>query len=167
MHPQAPHAAPVSEPPSAASLAAVIAFTAVFASVPAARLRPNTALEADLGITGDDGVDFLDAFSARFEIDMRDYQGPHFAPEGVGGGHFAALVALFGAACVVLNPAFSASTRAATFCIVVAVVVVIRRLNRRRRGAGRPSETPADSLRPLTIAHLARIVYLKRWPPEI
>ena len=49
------------------------------------KLRPTTRLNRDLGMEGDDAVEFFDAFSQQFRVDLRQLgEGWHiyFAPEG-------------------------------------------------------------------------------------
>ncbi len=59
----------------------LIEFTAKMAAVKPARLSGSTRLFEDLGMDGDDGVEFLDAFGQEFGVDMAacdpiDYFGP-------------------------------------------------------------------------------------------
>ncbi|TQV61997.1 MAG: DUF1493 family protein [Sulfurovum sp.] len=51
---------------------------------PAIALTRKTSLEDDLGITGDDGVDFLEEFHERFPFDIGDFGtlGYYFRGEG-------------------------------------------------------------------------------------
>jgi len=45
-------------------------------------LRADTRLEEDLGMTGDDAAEFLEAFAAAFEIDLTGIEfHKHFGPE--------------------------------------------------------------------------------------
>ena len=62
------------------------------------KLRPYTTLSYDLGIEGDDAVEFFESFDRRFAVDLRplgqDWS-RYFAPEGVGlGGIVFVLAAL-------------------------------------------------------------------------
>jgi hypothetical protein len=48
-------------------------------------LRRETALERDLGITGDDAVEFIEAFSDEFNVDVADLRlSDYFDGEGFG-----------------------------------------------------------------------------------
>jgi len=48
-------------------------------------MDPTTQIEYDLGITGDDSVEFMDEFFERFEIDASGYDhSKYFGPEGFG-----------------------------------------------------------------------------------
>lgn len=60
-------------------------FVSKYWSVPVNRLSQETKLEDDLGITGDDAVDFFDKFSKEFNIDLSalDFR-RYFESEGVG-----------------------------------------------------------------------------------
>ena len=58
-------------------------FVSDFWGVKLERLKPETRLEKDLGMTGLDGLDFLEKFSERFNIDMTECDpSKHFGPEG-------------------------------------------------------------------------------------
>jgi Protein of unknown function (DUF1493) len=48
----------------------VVAFVAKETAIRVDRIRPDTTLVGDLGITGDDGIELLEAFSRRFGVDM-------------------------------------------------------------------------------------------------
>jgi acyl carrier protein len=48
------------------------------------RITPETRLQSDLGIDGDDGAEFLDRFQQEFVVDMSMLQyAQHFGPEGI------------------------------------------------------------------------------------
>ena len=50
---------------------------------PEGRLVRTTRLERDLGITGDDAVEFLEAFVEKFNLDMSDFDmTKYFSGEG-------------------------------------------------------------------------------------
>ena len=60
----------------------VRAFVAEYWSEPESRLFAETSVNCDLGMDGDDGVEFMDAFSVRFNVDLTEF--PHdkyFGPE--------------------------------------------------------------------------------------
>jgi hypothetical protein len=53
--------------------------------VSSSRLRPNTRLFHDLGVDGDDGPEFIDAFARRFGVDLTGFDPSlHFGPEAAG-----------------------------------------------------------------------------------
>jgi len=57
-------------------------FVCEFCGVPLDKLRPETRLEEDLGMTGADAADFLEAFAGEFEVDLTGIEfHKHFAPE--------------------------------------------------------------------------------------
>ncbi len=61
----------------------VATFVAESLAVPVGRLRAETRLEEDLGVTGDDAAGFLKAFSERFGVEMSEMDlRRHFGPEG-------------------------------------------------------------------------------------
>lgn len=60
----------------------VMIFVAGFISTPVDKISPKTTLFGDLRIDGDDGVELLEAFKDRFEVDMGPYRAVHFGPEG-------------------------------------------------------------------------------------
>jgi acyl carrier protein len=61
----------------------VRALVAEMSCVRLDRLRPETRLEEDLGITGDDAAELLQAFAERFGVDMTGLSfHKHFGPEG-------------------------------------------------------------------------------------
>jgi hypothetical protein len=46
-------------------------------------IREDTDLRHDIGIFGDDAVEFFDSFSVRFSVDLRDFDpGEYFEGEG-------------------------------------------------------------------------------------
>lgn len=53
------------------------------AGVPVSKIHPDTRLEEDLGMTGIDSADFLEAFAKEFDIDLTglDFH-KHSGPEG-------------------------------------------------------------------------------------
>src|SRR5437773_2571583 len=47
------------------------------------RLTPDTTLFDDLGIDGDDAIEFFEAFQQRFEVDLGSFElRRYFGPEG-------------------------------------------------------------------------------------
>lgn len=62
----------------------VFEFLADQVGVSISKLSAETTLFGDLGIDGDDGVEFLEAFARRFEIDCSNLQvADYFGPEGL------------------------------------------------------------------------------------
>ena len=53
----------------------VIAFVAEYWEEPKNRLFAETSINIDLGMDGDDGVEFMQAFSRRFAVDLERF--PH------------------------------------------------------------------------------------------
>ncbi len=48
-------------------------------------LSADTRLLDDLGMDGDDAVEFMEAFSKEFDVDMSEFEfDKHFGPEGFG-----------------------------------------------------------------------------------
>jgi hypothetical protein len=46
-------------------------------------LQPSSRLTQDLGLTGHDGTEFIDAWAQRFKVDVRGFSsGRYFGPEG-------------------------------------------------------------------------------------
>lgn len=62
----------------------VFAFVAEQVGVSATKLSDETTLFGDLGVDGDDGVEFLRQFSEHFQVDISSLQvGNYFGPEGI------------------------------------------------------------------------------------
>ena len=60
----------------------VTEFVARHWSEPASRLTPATSLEDDLGMTGEDAAEFIQAFAAEFRVDLSGFEfGRHFGDE--------------------------------------------------------------------------------------
>lgn len=60
----------------------ILDFVAGRAGAASRRIGPETSL-ADLGLDGDDALEFFDAFAARFSVDLSAFDpGKHFGPEG-------------------------------------------------------------------------------------
>jgi len=50
--------------------------------VSATRLTPTTTLGRDLGVDGDDGVELIQAYGRRFDVDLSDFRpSQHFGAE--------------------------------------------------------------------------------------
>lgn len=63
----------------------VQSFVSSFWGVKVDRLKKETRLEGDLGITGDDAIEFFDAFHEEFKVDLKDLDlRKYFGGEGFG-----------------------------------------------------------------------------------
>ena len=63
----------------------VISFVARQTGVKVNRVNLDTAINFDLGIDGDDGSEFVEAFSKTFQVDMTGFRfDEYFGPEGLG-----------------------------------------------------------------------------------
>ncbi|PKM30871.1 MAG: hypothetical protein CVV07_06555 [Gammaproteobacteria bacterium HGW-Gammaproteobacteria-11] len=61
----------------------IIAFVSEFTRVNAEKISPDTLINFDLGVDGDDGAELLEAFSARFGVDLSSISETYFGPEGL------------------------------------------------------------------------------------
>ena len=60
----------------------VIAFVAEYWEVPKSQLFAETSINNDLGMDGDDGLEFMKAFSRRFAVDLGTFPyDNYFGPE--------------------------------------------------------------------------------------
>jgi acyl carrier protein len=60
----------------------LIEFVSAELGVKPSRLSPNTRLNQDLGVDGDDGLEFMSAFSHRFGVNMSAFEASqYFGPE--------------------------------------------------------------------------------------
>ncbi|OFE13433.1 hypothetical protein PHACT_10025 [Pseudohongiella acticola] len=64
----------------------IIAFVSEFTGVKAEKISPDTLINFDLGVDGDDGTELLEEFSARFGVDLSPIPETYFGPEGVSVG---------------------------------------------------------------------------------
>jgi hypothetical protein len=65
--------------------ARVVQFVCDFWCEPSDKLRPETRLEEDLGMTGDDAAEFLEEFAEEFQVNLTGIEfHKHFGPEGCG-----------------------------------------------------------------------------------
>jgi hypothetical protein len=61
----------------------VTVMVAEFGGYPIERLSADSVLEADVGITGDDADEFMEAYSREFQIDLSGFEFyRHFDAEG-------------------------------------------------------------------------------------
>lgn len=62
----------------------VIDFVAAFTGFKAERIHSQTTLYGDLGVAGDDGLDLIQAYGKKFQVDLTEFQSEHhFGSEGV------------------------------------------------------------------------------------
>ncbi len=60
----------------------VIEFVAEFVGVDSSEITPDTLINMDLGVDGDDGLELLEEFSSRFSVDLSGVEENYFGPEG-------------------------------------------------------------------------------------
>jgi len=60
----------------------VIEFVAEFTGVSASKITPDTLINNDLGVDGDDGCELLSEYSERFQVDISGIDETYFGPEG-------------------------------------------------------------------------------------
>lgn len=61
----------------------LLEFTAMATGVPISKLSINSRLFEDLGLEGDDALEFMDSYFEKFKVDSADFQfGDYFGPEG-------------------------------------------------------------------------------------
>ncbi len=60
----------------------IVAFVADYLMVAPDKIKPETLIVDDLGVDGDDGWEFIQEFSQRFDVDLSDYENCYFGPEG-------------------------------------------------------------------------------------
>ncbi|MCF7789043.1 MAG: DUF1493 family protein [Prosthecobacter sp.] len=62
----------------------VIEFVADFMGFKAERIHLHTTLYGDLGIAGDDGLELIQTFGEKFQVDLTGFQSArHFGSEGL------------------------------------------------------------------------------------
>ena len=62
--------------------ASLVEFLSKELGVPISRLTPSTTLGRDLGVDGDDGVELIEFYGRRFDVDLSGFRpGEHFGPE--------------------------------------------------------------------------------------
>ena len=65
-------------------LQSISEFVAEFCAIPQSQLSATSRLEEDLGVSGDDAADLLEAFSTRYSVDLSSIRPHrHFWPEGL------------------------------------------------------------------------------------
>ncbi len=60
----------------------VISFIADFTGVDEVKVKPETLVNDDLGVDGDDGIELLENFSDRFDVDLSSMTKNYFGSEG-------------------------------------------------------------------------------------
>lgn len=79
-----PEEAGRKDPPGFDISSVVELFIAEATLYPREKMTPDTTLFGDMGVDGDDGIEFLTLFAERFRIDMTGLNwSQHFGPEGV------------------------------------------------------------------------------------
>ncbi|MGA2153476.1 MAG: DUF1493 family protein [Bryobacteraceae bacterium] len=89
----------------------IIAFTADEIGVKRGRIRLDSRLLHDLGMDGDDAVEFFEEFSKRFHVDvtpLSNHWAQHFGPEIGGGPILLAVIGLAVGAATLLHKAVPA-----------------------------------------------------------
>lgn len=61
----------------------VIAFVAEFTGVKKDKISPESLINDELGVAGDDGSELLEEFGNRFNVDISTINDIYFGPEGV------------------------------------------------------------------------------------
>jgi acyl carrier protein len=61
----------------------IIKFISEFTAVKAEKITPNTLINIDLGVDGDDGAELLEEYSKRFNVDLSPISEVYFGPEGM------------------------------------------------------------------------------------
>ena len=61
----------------------VIAFVAEQTGVKSERITLDTLVNDDLGVDGDDGSEFMEAFAERFNVDLSPINQIYFGPESM------------------------------------------------------------------------------------
>ena len=55
----------------------------------------KSSIEDELGITGDDAIEFMEKFAAKYKVDLSDFEvSKYFSPEGFSGNPFIALTTI-------------------------------------------------------------------------
>jgi len=60
----------------------VVKFVADFTGAEVSQIDLNTKVNDDLGVDGDDGIEFLEEFSQRFDVNLTGINKKYFGPEG-------------------------------------------------------------------------------------
>jgi hypothetical protein len=61
----------------------IIKFISELTSVKAEKISPNTLINIDLGVDGDDGAELLEEYAKRFNVDLTPISEVYFGPEGL------------------------------------------------------------------------------------
>jgi len=137
----------------------VIALVAEELEVPVSKLTPSSRLLEDLGMDGDDAVEFFQAFEERFSPELEPlyrHWAKHFGPEGWGWSDYqlnwAALAALgvLGAGLVGVLPIWSSGVGGAGLLATFVLGWLSERKNRPHV--------------PITVRDLIEAAVTKHWP---
>lgn len=137
----------------------VIPWVADELNVPISKLTPSSRLLEDLGVDGDDAVNFFRAFERRFAAELEPlyrHWARHFGPEGLGWSDYrinrvaVAALALIGAGILDVAPMWSTGLGAAA---LGATLVLGSRSERKNR--------PHI---PITLRDLIEAAATQRWP---
>lgn len=60
----------------------VVNFVADYTGIKPSQITPDTLINEELGVDGDDGSELLLAFSEKFEVDLTPINRTYFGPEG-------------------------------------------------------------------------------------
>lgn len=63
----------------------VVFFLSEYFHCKADSIRMNSRLDREFGVDGDDGVDFVNAFAARFHVDLREFDASRYFGAEAGG----------------------------------------------------------------------------------
>ena len=66
----------------------VINFVADYTGTKSLQITPDTLINEELGVDGDDGSELLLAFSEKFKVDLTPINETYFGPEGFSLGTF-------------------------------------------------------------------------------
>ncbi|WP_444916856.1 DUF1493 family protein [Microbulbifer sp. JMSA003] len=61
----------------------IIIFISEFTAVKAEKITPDTLINIDLGVDGDDGKELLEEYSKKFNVDLSTISEVYFGPEGI------------------------------------------------------------------------------------
>ncbi|WP_165184083.1 acyl carrier protein [Caulobacter soli] len=138
----------------------VIALLAEERGLSVSEIDLNSRLLEDLGMDGDDAVEFFDLYEKRFAVDLKPLWGhwrKHFGPEGLGWSDYRFNLAAF--ACICCMAAGLYWTTLPPWVTPVAGLALITTF-----GLGWRSERKNKPHVSLTAAHLIEAAVTKRWP---
>ena len=121
------------------------------------RIKPSSRLLQDLGMDGDDAVDFFISLEERFGTDisaLREKWGEHFGPEGFScwnGLVIMPMAIIAGAGAGLLDLGFLGGA-AIFIALLTAWILAIRKWG------------PPDKMEPITVAEVVAAVEAGAWP---